>query len=72
MFDSCLLYRELLTDNTFDENKHFAKAYIPLNSSGLENPNYKTNESGIPCRPNANSLPMKHEGTSTRKKVKKI
>lgn len=55
VFDSCQLYCELLTGNTFCKNKHFAKAYIPLNSkSGLKNPN-------IPL------LPMKHEGTSTRK-----
>jgi hypothetical protein len=67
-FDSCQLYGELLAGNTFGENKHFAKAYIPLNSrSGLENPDYKVNESGIPCCPNDNSLPMKHEGTSARK-----
>ena len=38
-FDSCQLYGELLTGNTFGENKHFTKAYIPLNSrSGLKNP----------------------------------
>jgi hypothetical protein len=67
-FDSCQLYGELLAGNTFGENKHFAKAYIPLNSrSGLENTDYKVNESGVPCCPNNNSLPMKHEGTSTRK-----
>ena len=67
-FDSCQLYSELLTGSTFGENKHFAKAYIPLNSrSGSENPDCKVNENGIPCCPNDNSLPMKHEGTSTRK-----
>jgi hypothetical protein len=67
-FDSCQIYGELLAGNTFGENKHFAKAYIPLNSrSGLENPDYKVNKSGIPCCPNDNSLPMKHEGTSARK-----
>ena len=67
-FDSCRLYGELLTGNTFGENKHFSKAYIPLNfRSGLENPDCKVNENGIPCCPNDDSLPMKHEGTSTRK-----
>lgn len=67
-FDSCQLYSELLTGSTFGQNKHFAKAYIPLNSrSGLENPDCKVNESGIPCCPNDNTLPMKHEGTSARK-----
>ena len=44
-FDSCRLYKELLTGNTFGENKHFSEAYIPLNSrSGLENPDCKVNE----------------------------
>ena len=67
-FDSCQLYSELLTGSTLGENKHFAKAYIPLNSrSGLENPDCKVNGNGIPCCPNDNTLPMKHEGTSTRK-----
>ncbi len=67
-FDSCQLYGELLTGSTFGENKHFAKAYIPLNSrSELKNSDCKVNENGIPCCPNDNSLPMKHEGTSTRK-----
>ena len=42
-FDSCQLYGELLTGNTFGENKHFTKAYIPLNSrSGLKNPDLPT------------------------------
>lgn len=67
-FDSCQLYSKLLTGSTFGEDKHFAKAYIPLNSrSGLENPDCKVNENGIPCCPNDPSLSMKHEGTSTRK-----
>ena len=36
-------YGELLTGNTFGENKHFTKAYIPLNSrSGLKNPDLPT------------------------------
>ena len=29
-FASCQLYDKLLTDNTFGQNKHFAKAYAPL------------------------------------------
>lgn len=67
-FDSCQLYGELLTGNTFGENKHFTKAYIPLNSrSGLKNPDCTINENGIPCCPNDPSLSMKPEGTSTRK-----
>ena len=67
-FDSSLLYSELLTGNIFGDNKHFSKAYIPLNSrSELKYPDCKVNENGIPCCPNDASLPMKHEGTSTRK-----
>lgn len=69
-FDSCQLYGELLTDNTFGENKHFTKAYITLNSrSGLKNPDCTINENGIPCCPNDHSLSIKPEGTSTRKMV---
>ena len=68
VFDSCQLYGELLTGNTFGENKHLKKAYIPLNSrSGLKNPDCRMNENGIPCCPNDDSFPMKHESTSTRK-----
>ena len=64
-FDSAGLYKELLSGDTFGDNKHFSKAYIPLNArSGLENPDYTINEKGIPCCPNDGSLPMKSEGTS--------
>ena len=67
-FDTAALYPELLTGNTFGVNRHFAKAYIPLNSrAGLENQDYTINEDGIPCCPNDNSLPMKYEGTSNLK-----
>lgn len=67
-FDTAALYPELLTGNTFGVNRHFAKAYIPLNSrAGLENQDYTINEDGIPCCPNDNSLPMKYEGTSKLK-----
>jgi hypothetical protein len=67
-FDSALLYKELLTGNTFGENRHFLKAYIPLNSrSGIRNPDCKVNENGIPCCPNDANLPMKSDGASTRK-----
>ena len=38
-FNSVALYKELLTGDTFGKDRHFQKAYIPLNSrSGLENP----------------------------------
>ena len=30
-FDSALLYKDLLSGNAFGENRHFSKAYIPLN-----------------------------------------
>ena len=67
-FDSALLYRQLLTGNTFGDDKHFAKAYIPLNSrSGIKYPDCKVNEDGIPCCPNDDSLPMKYESSSKRK-----
>ena len=64
-FDTAQLYKSLLTGDTFGDDKHFSKAYIPLNArSGLENQNYTINENGIPCSPNDPSLPMKYECTS--------
>ena len=64
-FDSALLYKELLSGDTFGKEKHFSTAYIPLNSrSGLINPDFTINENGIPCCPHNPSLPMKSEGTS--------
>ena len=67
-FDTATLYPELLTGNTLGNDKHFAKAYIPLNArSGLENQDYTINENGISCCPPDNSLSMKYEGTSKLK-----
>jgi len=67
-FDAVQLYKDLLTGDTFGENRHFQKAYIPLNHrSGLENPDYTINEDGIPCCPNNPKLPMKPENTSKLK-----
>ena len=64
-FDTAQLYKSLLTGDTFGNDKHFSKAYIPLNArSGLENPDYSINEDGIPCCPHDPSLQMKYEGTS--------
>lgn len=69
-FDSVAIYKELLDGSSFgmDEseiNKHFSKAYIPLNSrSHLENQDYTLNDDGIPCCPNNPVLPMKPEGKS--------
>lgn len=71
-FDSANLYKELLTGSTFgtDDDSvgyHFSKAYIPPNSrSKLQNPDCKVNENGIPCCPHDETLPMKHEGSTTR------
>jgi hypothetical protein len=65
LFDSVGLYKELLSGNTFGDDKHFSKAYIPLDSKAhLENVDYTINENGIPCCPRDASLPMKYEGTS--------
>ena len=70
-FDTVQLYKDLLTGNTFGKNRHFSKAYIPLNSrSHLENVDYTINEHGIPCCPHDSSLPMKSEGTKSRGTVK--
>ena len=67
-FDSVGLYKDLLSGDTFGKNRHFSKAYIPLNSrSGLENPDYTLNADGIPCCPHDETLAMKYEGTSKLK-----
>lgn len=51
-FDTVALYKTLLTGDTFCNNKHFTKAFIPINArSGLENQDYTINEDGIPCCP---------------------
>ena len=64
-FDAVELYKKLLTGDTFVKDKHFQKAYIPLNArSGLENPDCTINKNGIPCCPHDSSLPMKYECTS--------
>ena len=64
-FDTAQLYKSLLTGDTFGNDKHFSKAYIPLNArSGLENLDCSINEDGIPCCPHDPSLQMKYEGTS--------
>lgn len=65
-FDSVEIYRDLLTDNVFDNNRKFATAYIPLNGrSSLENSDYHINEDGIPCCPNDATLPMRQEGNTS-------
>ncbi|MGF7060230.1 hypothetical protein HNR33_003920 [Brassicibacter mesophilus] len=63
-FDSIQIYKDLLSD-TFGVNRHFSKAFIPLNKrSNLENKDYTINEDGIPCCPHDDSLLMKPESTS--------
>lgn len=64
-FDTAALYKALLSDNSFGENRHFSKAYIPLNARAhLENIDYTINDDGIPCCPHNSELPMKYEGIS--------
>jgi hypothetical protein len=65
-FDSIPIYKDLLTGDTFGQNRHFSKAYIPLNGrSHLENADYTINDDGIPCCPNDPSLPMKPESSKS-------
>lgn len=65
-FDTVELYKYLLSGDTFGKDKHFSKAYIPLNArSGLENQDYIINEDGIPCCLHNSSLPMKPEGSKS-------
>jgi len=64
-FDAIANYKDLLSGDTFGINRHFSKAYIPLNNARLENSDYTINEHGIPCCPNDNSLAMKPEGNTS-------
>ena len=67
-FDSVNIYESLLSGDTFGENRHFSKAYIPLNErSKLKNPDFTINENGIPCCPHNPDLPMKSDGTAKTK-----
>ena len=66
-FDSVSIYEQLLSGDTFGENRHFQQAYIPLNErSKLKNPDFTINEYGIPCCPHDPSLPMKTEGNAMK------
>jgi hypothetical protein len=66
-FDSALLYKELLTGDTFGQNRYFSKAYISLNArSALKNEDFHINEDGFPCCPHDFSIPMKPEGSAAR------
>ena len=65
-FDTIPVYKDLLTGNTFGNNKHFSCAYIPLNKrSSLADADSFINEDGIPCCPNDSSLLLKKEGNNT-------
>lgn len=65
-FDTVAIYKDLLTDDTFGDNRHFSKAYIPLNArANLEITDHTMDEHGIPCRPHDPSLPMKPEGSKS-------
>ena len=67
-FDTAQLYKDLLTGNTFGENRHFSSAYIPLNARAhLETVDYTIYGNGIPCCPHNSDLPMKYDGTSRLK-----
>ena len=64
-FDAAYIYRALLTGDTFGADRHFGKAYIPLNQrSGLENPDCAINADGIPCCPKNPELPMRPEDSA--------
>lgn len=67
-FDSMLLYSQLLTSDTFGPDKHFDRAYIPLNSRSSLNSigSYSLDSNGIPCCPNNHELSMKYAGKSHR------
>ena len=65
-FDSVLLYKQLLTGDTFETDKNFYRAYIPLNKrSSLADPNSSLNEDGIPCCPKKPSLLLRKKGNNT-------
>lgn len=65
-FDAVNLYKDLLSGNTFGIDRHFKKAYIPLNArSHLENRDYLVNEHGIPCCPHDPALPMRPETSNS-------
>jgi len=69
-FDSALIYRDLLTGDTFGKDAsgkgiHFAKAFIPLNGrSILVSEDFTINDNGVPCCPHDPSLPLKPENVA--------
>ena len=69
-FDTIEIYKALLADDTFGDNRHFKKAYIPLNRARIENMDYSINDDGIPCCPNDPNLPMNPEGNTSHLRCK--
>jgi hypothetical protein len=64
-FDTIEIYKALLADDTFGQDRRFQKAYIPLNRARLENRDFSINEDGIPCCPKEPALPMKPESNTS-------
>ena len=65
-FDSIQLYKDLLSGDTFGEDRHFSKAFIPMNSRGsTDGEDCPLNEYGVPCCPHDPDLPMKQEGNTS-------
>lgn len=64
-----LLYHQLLSGDTFGADKHFDKAFIPLNArlSIKSIDLYTIDSNGIPCCPNNSNLLMNYAGKSHRK-----
>ena len=65
-FDAIETYKALLTGDSFGKDRHFSKAFIPLNSRATPmKTDYTVNDAGIPCCPNDPELPMKPEGNTS-------
>lgn len=65
-FDTIQNYKDLLTGDTFGKDRHFSKAFIPMNSArNTVGEDCPLNEDGIPCCPRDPSLPMKQEGNTS-------
>jgi transposase len=64
-FDSVSIYKQLLSGNTFGEDKHYHSAFIPLNSRSPLKSDCPINENGIPCCPNNPSLMLRRESKKT-------
>ncbi|MCL1788373.1 MAG: transposase [Defluviitaleaceae bacterium] len=70
-FDAIAVYKGLLQDDTFGENRRFQKAFIPLNSRfRLKNASHTINRDGVPCCTNDPALPMKPETSTSHLRCK--